>query len=271
MTLAKAYTTSMKVFEQVSVRRNPNLLEELKSIQPGEITVVQGTYDHIEKILDVLKVPYEMSGTLSAKDGTRVLLVNCKSYDGCHANEGMRHFVEEGGRLVTTDWALRVVTTNFPETLHKTAETNNDVVEIRCTGLGAKLIGMHYTQCHPKWWLEGSSHVYSASDAVLPLITSEELQEKYGQPYIAVGFPHGKGEVLHFISHIELQRTHQRTDADRKGLEEFLSKMEASKTEDMEWANVAELEAAYSSLNTLAHLCAKSPVLAGSTKSVLRR
>ena len=94
------------------------------------------------------------------------------------------------------------------------------------------------------------------------------MEEKYGTPHIASGFTHGKGEAIHFISHLELQRTHLRTKGDSAGLETFLEKMKISKTADMEDAKVAELEAAYSTLNTLAYLCMPFPLLKQSMKSV---
>ena len=56
MSLTKAYQTTGKIFEQVSMRTQPALYEQLKSIEPGEIAVVQGTYDHIEKLMDTLKI-----------------------------------------------------------------------------------------------------------------------------------------------------------------------------------------------------------------------
>lgn len=272
MAISKAYDTSMKVFEQVSMKASPKMYEQLRAIGPGEIAVVRGTYDHIETLLDTMKVPYDLiePEQIPARNGGHVMFVNCRTYGNEKAVGGARRFVDEGGRLVTTDWAISLVTRAFPGKLKKTKDTIDDVVEIECpTDLARRFVGLNYAQCHPKWWLEGSSHIFDIGQGVVPVITSDEMEQKYGKPYVAVGFAHGKGEVFHFISHLELQRTHLRSKTDKEDLSVFLKKMGATKTADMEDATVAELEAAYSTLNTLAHLCAPHPILNTDGKSVL--
>lgn len=276
MTLTDAYVSSGRIFHQLTERYQPDLAEELKAIQKGEILVVNGDHDHVEQLLPVLKVPYQMVSTLEIpEDGKhRVAFVNCRQYDGGVPRKRLGEFVENGGRLVTTDWSLSAVTSAFPNHLHKVSTTPNDVVEIQCpTDLGRQFVGLHYAQCHPKWWLESSSHVYKIEEGVTPLITSTEMEAKYGQPYVAVGFSVGQGEVLHFISHFALQQTHHRSEKDKGNLEDFLKQMGAHKTGDMPPASVAELESAYSTLNTVAHLCSRMPLLGqtGGGKSVLMR
>ncbi|MBI5065396.1 hypothetical protein HZA97_04100 [Candidatus Woesearchaeota archaeon] len=272
MSLSKAYSTSGKIFEQVSKKANPALFEGLKAIEPGEIVVVRGTYDHIELLLDTLKVPYSLidAESIPKHNGGRLLLVNCKSYGDVPGKEAVKDLVREGGRLVTTDYALSFVTNVFPKRLEYLGSTNNDVVEIQCPNdIARRLVGLNYAQCHPKWWLEGASHVFDIKEGVTPIITSREMGEKYGKPYVAVGFKEGKGEVIHFISHLELQRTHLKTKEDEKGLDEFLKNMKATKTSDMDDLKVAELESAYSTLNTLAYLCLRTPILETSFNSIM--
>jgi hypothetical protein len=225
-------------------------------------------------LLDTLKIPYELikREEMGTHNGGRVMFVNCASYqDTIHSKtkKGLEDFVKEGGRLVTTDWSVGLVTQVFPGKVKRTTETTNDVIEIQCShDLARKFIGLNYAQCSPQWWLEGSSHIYSIGEGVVPLITSEEMQKKYGQPYVAVGFAEGRGEVIHFISHLELQRTRLRSKSDEAGLDTFLEKMKISKTADMDDAKVAELEAAYSTLNTVAYLCLKVPLLDKGMNSV---
>ena len=268
-----AYKTSGKIFQQVSMLYQPGLLNQLKTIQPGEILVVQGTYDHIEKLLDTIKVPYEMitPEEMGKHNGGRVMFVNCRGYESVSktTKSGIEEFVKEGGRLITTDWSVGLVQKVFPGKLKHTKSTSDDVIEIQCnTDIARRFIGMNYAQCSPQWWLEGSSYIYSIGEGVTPLITSEEMKNKYGEPYVAVGFVEGRGEVIHFISHLELQRTRLRNKSDEGSLDDFLKKMKISKTADMDDAKVAELEAAYSTLNTVAYLCLKAPVIGGSMKSV---
>ncbi len=273
--MKSAYKTSGEIFAQVSKLYQPGVIEQLEAIKKGEIIVVEGEYDHVEKLLDTIKVPYIMVPSiegLAANNGGRVLFVNCKAYNSVKKQEKdiTENFVADGGRLITTDWSLGFVSKVFPGKFKKLKDTTDDVVEVQCpSDLGRKFIGLNYAQCHPKWWLESSSHIYSIGEGVESIITSNELEAKYGQPHVAAGFSHGKGEVVHFISHLELQRTHSKTKQDEAGLDTFLEKMKVSRTSEMDDAKVAELESAYSTLNTVAYLCLQGQLLNTSTKSVM--
>lgn len=268
--MKKAYASSGKIFNAISMRQAPLMHEQLRAIKGGEVVAVQGTYDHIETLLETLKVPYELiqPDQIASHNGGRVMFVNCRMYDEGKAVDGARAFVASGGRLVTTDWSLSLVTQAFPGKLSKTKVTSDDVVEVRPdTDNARRWLGLNYAQCRPKWWLEGSSHIYKA-EGVTSLISSQEMEDKYGQPSVCVGFAEGKGEVVHFISHLELQRTQLRTKEDEGGLDDFLKKMGGSNMGDLEEASVAELEAAYSTLNTVAHLCVPTPVIATTMNSM---
>jgi hypothetical protein len=269
--MQSAYATSAEVFDTVSRMHTPGLHEQLKSIGKDEIVVVQGTYDHVEKLLDTMGVPYSMVGRneIGKHNGGRVMLVNCATYGG--PVPAVREFVRDGGRVITTDWALSLVEKTFPGRLTKTSQTGDEVVEVEAhTDLAHRFLGMNYVQCHPQWWLEGSSHVYDIGEGVVPIITSEELEAKHGKPYIAAGFVEGAGEVFHFISHMELQRTRQKGKASGEGLEEFLAKMDLGGLDVLDaGASIAELEAAFSSLTTLAHLVSPVPLIGGSMKSTM--
>ncbi len=271
--MKSAYASSGKIFEQASKLYSPGLYEQLHDVKQGELVVIPGTYDHIEKLLDTLKVPYETKSLAQAPkvNGAKVLFINCKSYEHIadKTKKELQDFVSVGGRMVTTDWSLGLVNQVFEKKLIHTKQTTDDVVEIQCgTDIARRLIGMNYAQCHPKWWLEGSSYVFEAGQGVIPLIESKEMKMKYGSSCVAAGFSYGEGEAIHFISHLELQRTRADSKADKEGLEEFLKKMGVSGSADLEDATVAELEAAYSSLNTLAYLCIPQPILPTEMKSV---
>lgn|SRR3989344_2029614 len=275
MSLKSAYKTSGEIFRQVSKMYQPGLLDQMKAIKNGEIVVVRGQYDHIETLLDTMKLPYELISPkeVASHNGGRVMFVNCSSYDCIDkkTKDTVKEFVNDGGRLVTTDWSLGFVLGIFPGKYKKIKDTAQEVVEVQCTtDLSRKLLGLNYAQCHPKWWLEGSSHIYEIKDGVVPIITSNEMEAKYGKPYVATGFTEGKGEAIHFISHLELQKTKLSTKEDKKGLETFLKNMKISKTAEMDDdLMVAELEAAYSTLNTLAYLCLPSALLNPTMKSVM--
>lgn len=274
MALDDAYKTSGTVWAQVSQKFQPGLVEKIAGIEPGEVVVIRGTYDHVEKLLDTLKISYDAidSSALGDLDHGRVLFANCKRYSGVdpQAKANIGNIVESGGRLISTDYALDLVQHVFPGRLTKTASTKDDVVGIDFVAdVAFRWQGMTYAECSPQWWLEGSSDVFSVGEGVTTLIESEEMEAKYGQKHVAVAFPYGSGDVVHFISHLELQRTKLKAKHHDEGLETFLKKMDAIKTADMVDVPVAELEAAYSTLNTVAHLCTRTPIFPGEGKSTM--
>ena len=91
--------------------------------------------------------------------------------------------------------------------------TADDVVRIEVRNHDNPfLTGVMDGRDDPQWWLEGSSYPIRVLDPkVSVLITSRELEEKYGEAAVAVTFPWGEGEVFHMISHYYLQRTELRT------------------------------------------------------------
>ncbi|MDO8685417.1 MAG: hypothetical protein Q7J78_01960, partial [Clostridiales bacterium] len=126
-TMKGAYATSGQIFKQVTMRTQPNLMGQLEGIEKGELVVVRGQHDHVEKLLDTLHLPYTMiePDQIPSHQGGRVMIVNCARYAPApKKEEALRMFVEEGGRLVTTDWAVELVSRAFPGTLKKTQSTN---------------------------------------------------------------------------------------------------------------------------------------------------
>lgn len=96
--------------EQLSVEDRQALTE----IKKDTIIVVPGTYDHIHQVFDSLKLPFtvvsqqELLGyPLRPVDQT--VYVNCGNWFPEASAVRLRKFVEEGGQLITTDWALKNV------------------------------------------------------------------------------------------------------------------------------------------------------------------
>ncbi len=146
----------------------------------------------------------------------QLLIVNCPGQVSPRGVTRIRRFVEEGGSLFTTDWALKyVVEPAFPGVLaFQKSPTADDVVRIEVNDHdNIYLQGVLDGQDDPQWWLEGSSYPITILDPerVQVLITSRELGEKYGETPVAVWFRWGEGDVFHMISHYYLQRTELRT------------------------------------------------------------
>lgn len=260
----KEIKASLPFLEQVLAREGKE--QELKDIREGDhkIVVVSGQYDSIESILSTLGAPYTLISEMEANNGDNSLegadavFVNCC---GGHLDHNglskIKEYVNNGGKLITTDWAVKnVIEKVFPGTIRYTGRnTSDDVVVIQPQGdLGKRLIGLDYEGAEPKWWLENSSYIIDIENKaiVAPIIMSEELKEKYGSPYVAVVFPYGKGAVMHFVSHLKAQRTEARNKRDLGNAQDFsrMTKTVVYKSVPQD-VTVSGLETGYSSLKTV--------------------
>src|SRR5262249_20809491 len=132
---------------------------------------------------------------------------------GLHA---LRAFVEQGGMLVTTDWALRYVLEKaFPGFVAVGGKpTRDDVVRVVFEQTDEPFLdGLLDPQADPLWWLEGSSYPIHVLDParVKVLVSSAEMESRYGRSPIVVAFEVGQGKVYHLTSHFYLQRAETRT------------------------------------------------------------
>ena len=158
----------------------------------------------------------------------QLLVINCPGQISGAAVTKVRAFVEAGGSLFTTDWALKhVIEPAFPGVLaFNERPTADDVVRIEVKEPdNIYLQGVIDGQDDPLWWLEASSYPIRIvdHDRVKVLITSKELGEKYGEEPVAVWFRWGEGEVFHMISHYYLQRTELRTQRHQASAASYFS------------------------------------------------
>ena len=216
----KAYRAAADITREQLRRDAPERARALDEVAQSDVVVVSGTYDHVESVLQALDVPHTVIGTGDVDriklHPEQLLIVNCPGQVSPRAVGRIRRFVEAGGSLFTTDWALKhVVESAFPGVLaFQKAPTRDDVVRIEVNDRdNIYLQGVLDGQDDPQWWLEGSSYPITVLDRerVQVLITSRELGEKYGETPVAVWFRWGEGDVFHMISHYYLQRTELRT------------------------------------------------------------
>jgi hypothetical protein len=216
----RAYKAAATITREQMRRDAPERARVLDDVEQSDVVVVTGQYDHVQSVLEALDVKHTV---IEPRDLDRLtlrpeqlLVVNCPGQVSSHAVARIRTFVENGGSLFTTDWALRhVIEPAFPGVLaYNERPTRDDVVRIEVKDPdNIYLQGVMDGQDDPQWWLEGSSYPIRVLDAerVQVLITSKELGEKYGETPVAVWFRWGEGEVFHMISHYYLQRTELRT------------------------------------------------------------
>lgn len=216
----RAYRAAAHITREHLRRDAPERARALDAVERSDVIVVAGVYDHVESVLEALDVPHTVVSTDEVGRLTlrpeQLLIVNCPGQVSAAAITRIRAFVESGGSLFTTDWALKhVIEPAFPGVLAFTRRpTPDDVVRIEVIDRdNIYLQGVLDGQDDPQWWLEGSSYPISVVDAerVQVLITSRELGEKYGEAPVAVWFRWGEGDVFHMISHYYLQRTELRT------------------------------------------------------------
>ena len=216
----RAYKAAAHITREQLRRDAPERARALDAVKQSDVVVVAGEYDHVESVLEALEVPHTVIGTSDVERldlrPEQLLIVNCPGVVSAAAITRIRAFVEAGGSLFTTDWALKhVLEPAFPGVLaFSRAPTPDDVVRIEVRDAeNIYLQGVLDGQDDPQWWLEASSYPISIVDTkrVEVLISSRELGEKYGEAPVAVWFRWGEGDVFHMISHYYLQRTELRT------------------------------------------------------------
>lgn len=201
--------------------------ERLKTLGADDVLVVQGEWDHQERVLSELHIPFHMLSPhdVQISDGSafknaRFVFWNC----GDRINERhvarvapkVRAFVDRGGFLFTSDWALdNVVRPAFPgyvDTRGVKSPLPEMVLDIAPTTAGAKhplLEGVFQEGVTGRWWLEQASHdiLISKPSEVTILIESPQLKDLLSRsPAMAFTFGYGRGRVLHLLGHYDQEQ-----------------------------------------------------------------
>lgn len=217
----RAYRSAGRLTRDRIATEDPLDAAALAAVEAGDVIVVRGQFDHVERVLDGLAMPYtpvaaEHFGQVPL-DPRQLLVVNCPGNIAARDVARIADFVAEGGSLFTTDWALKhVIEPAFPGLVsYNNRPTRDDVVRIEITDHDNPFLkGVLEEGDDPQWWLEGSSYPITIHEParVRTLIRSKELGFRYGEAPVAVLFNHGEGEVFHMISHYYLQRTELRSE-----------------------------------------------------------
>ncbi|HPZ07780.1 MAG TPA: hypothetical protein PL110_06685, partial [Candidatus Eremiobacteraeota bacterium] len=206
-------------------QQKPDKYRVWEDVEDSDIIVVTGVYDHLQDVLDATRTPYSLisPGELSRVklNPRQILMINCPGDVDRKAIEKIKDFVKAGGYLFTTDWCLsNILEKAFPGFVeYNNNPTRDDVVEVQIADKGNPfLMNVFDRNATPCWWLENSSYpIRIVNDRkVNVLITSKEMDRKYGEPSIAITFPYGDGKVIHMTSHFYLQRSDTRYDRQAK-------------------------------------------------------
>jgi hypothetical protein len=266
----KAYRAAAHIAREQMAREAPERARTLGAVEASDVVVVAGCYDHVESVLGALEVPHVLAqpGDLDhlRLRPEQLLVVNCPGQVSAEAVARIRAFVEAGGSLFTTDWALKhVVEPAFPGVLAFNGRpTPDDVVRIEVRDRDdIYLQGVLDGQDDPQWWLEASSYPIHVLDEerVRVLITSRELEEKYGEAPVAVWFRWGEGDVFHMISHYYLQRTELRTQRHRGTAASYFAEkgvaLDLAMAAEMDGLSLADVESAKPSAAFMANVIAE--------------
>jgi hypothetical protein len=254
--MKKAYEVSGKAIREKIKKDIPQDEEYLKKVQNSDVIVVRGGYDRAEDVLGAMEIPHVIIDTHDVDraefNSSQVVFINCPGNLSGYGITKIRSFVEEGGFLVTTDWALRnVIESAFPGILRYNQQpTRDDVVRVEILDCGHQFLeGLISVDEDPQWWLEGSSYPIEIldKDKVEVLITSEEMEAKYGEAPIAVTFNYGEGSVFHIVSHYYLQRADLRTGRHQQTAAEYFATKGVAPDAAMEDVSLGSAESAFTS------------------------
>ena len=262
--MSTAYRVAQEMIKDKLKDVDEGMAAEFEELGQSEVIVSKGVHDYIEQVFNGIGLKHNLINPQQFEkidlDPDKIIFINCP---GNVTSKGLRNlvtFVEKGGFLFTTDWALRhVIEPGFPGYIkYNNRPTNDEVVRVDILAeedpFLQSLIGPNDD---PQWWLEGSSYPIEILNhkEVDILIKSKEIEKKYGESAVFVTFDYGKGKVYHMISHFYLQRAETRTARHAKSGAEYANEKlnmdqyreEKYKNMGIDDANLSDVEAAYSS------------------------
>jgi len=262
--MSTAYRVAQEMIKDKLKDVDEGMAAEFEELGQSEVIVSKGVHDYIEQVFNGIGLKHNLINPQQFEkidlDPDKIIFINCP---GSVSSKGLRNlvtFVENGGFLFTTDWALKhVIEPGFPGYIkYNNRPTNDEVVRVEILAeedpFLQSLIGPNDD---PQWWLEGSSYPIEIVNhkEVDILIKSKEIEKKYGESAVFVTFDYGKGKVYHMISHFYLQRAETRTARHKKSGTEYAyeklnmdeSRAEKYKNMGIDDAYLSDVEAAYSS------------------------
>ncbi len=262
--MSTAYRVAQEMIKDKLKDVDEGMAAEFEELGQSEVIVSIGVHDYIEQVFNGIGLKHNLIDPQQFEkidlDPDKIIFINCP---GSVSSKGLRNlvtFVEKGGFLFTTDWALKhVIEPGFPGYIkYNNRPTNDEVVRVEILAeedpFLQSLIGPNDD---PQWWLEGSSYPIEIVNhkEVDILIKSKEIEKKYGESAVFVTFDYGKGKVYHMISHFYLQRAETRTARHKKSGTEYAyeklnmdeSRAEKYKNMGIDDAYLSDVEAAYAS------------------------
>jgi HEAT repeat protein len=200
----------------------------IEILQKARIVVVEGAWDKVQLVLGHLAIPHQLLRAQELKSSglnpNQIILVNCEGNVDKDSAERLQWFVNVGGYLMSTDWALtKAVQFCFPgyAEQYSGSNTGNDVVVVEDALPGHPLTaGIFDNVPAMKWWLEIQAFPIRIAwpERCEVLVDSAEMKQRYGSSPMALTFRWGLGKVQHSLSHFYLQEegmVHARGEKER--------------------------------------------------------
>jgi hypothetical protein len=184
-----------------------------QGIPADRILVVEGDFDKMELILDKYGIKYTLlprERLLQKKfPRAQLLCLNCSRKPGADKAKlvaTVKDFVERGGWLITSDWALDpYLTEGFPGKVRrlemKRHQPDTTVAVSAATLTSPLLQGVFGRGAATQWWLEETSTLFRPEAGVDVLVTSSQLEQGWGASAVVIEFRAGSGRVLHLLGH----------------------------------------------------------------------
>lgn len=205
----KIANVSDKQYKEYVRLHCPNLSGKASELS-SSILVIKGKWDHAEHLLEQAGIEFSetSSGSVASHiKGARVALLNCPADLSDSDMFALRKFVDDGGYLLSTDWALDgSVARMFPTYLvWKGAYSAHQTVDAITVAPADPLV--HDFDTTSPWHLDDKCEIVelAGGSPVTVLVRSRQLSnaDPSRKGILAATFQYGKGKVLHLVGHFD--------------------------------------------------------------------
>jgi len=210
--------------EQVRNRMGDRIGDARRKLRASDILVVLGDFDKIELVLEAYGWPHtkiERQALVRRKyPAAKLLFINCARKPPAPEARKLvsiiKRFVQRGGWVVTSDWAIEPYLTDaFPDRVklfEGKRRQPDTTVTVHPSSTDPLLEGVFSRRARSAWWLEETSKLFTVGGRVDVLVDSDDMLRRYGTKAVVFRFRYGRGLVLHLLGHF------YQKDGNRMGL-----------------------------------------------------
>jgi hypothetical protein len=179
----------------------------------GKLLGINGRMDYINEVVPFCycaqKDVVEPTSNPCNLEPYHVVLVGCPGELSPAWINPVENYVKRGGYLVTTDWSLENLIPKVAPGFISAGGKGDGMYSIRLVADNHPFLADVNPDRLGQWDIETSSDLVRIenSEMVKVLIDSPKLQESKKHGAIMVTFPLEKGHIVHFVSHLHLQKS----------------------------------------------------------------